>query len=273
MKNRAFTLIELLVVIAIIAILAAILFPVFAQAKAAAKSTQAISNMKQIGTAWWIYQSDFDDMFSPRRVRGAGPTGLPGELSWKQLLMPYIKNTQIFTDPVNPAAKYFDDTSDPAIRAAWGSNVIGPQTRRGYAYYDMPFLANQSWDTSAYSPTVLENPANTIAILENKWPWVDAGPWLEWFDTNLHPDWNEPDGVPKALGWSWGGKKWDEKAMVIVFVDGHAKRTPHRATCSFGRDDELNMWNYVRSKLVGGYGFASDLGWLDTYCRTIPSSI
>lgn len=62
-KNRAFTLIELLVVIAIIAILAAILFPVFAQAKEAAKFTTSLSNVKQFGTAANIYLSDFDDTF------------------------------------------------------------------------------------------------------------------------------------------------------------------------------------------------------------------
>jgi len=63
--KKAFTLIELLVVIAIIAILAAILFPVFAQAKAAAKVTVAISQMKQLGTAMVMYSTDADDVNSP----------------------------------------------------------------------------------------------------------------------------------------------------------------------------------------------------------------
>ena len=61
--KKAFTLIELLVVIAIIAILAAILFPVFAQAKVAAKKTSCLSNMKQMGTGTMIYLSDYDDLF------------------------------------------------------------------------------------------------------------------------------------------------------------------------------------------------------------------
>ena len=64
MNRRAFTLIELLVVIAIIAILAAILFPVFAQAKLAAKKAVSISNQKQLGLAMLMYANDYDDMYA-----------------------------------------------------------------------------------------------------------------------------------------------------------------------------------------------------------------
>ena len=75
MKNKAFTLIELLVVIAIIAILAAILFPVFAQAKLAAKGTQSLSNIKQVGTANMIYLTDYDDQFVSQYVNEATDWG------------------------------------------------------------------------------------------------------------------------------------------------------------------------------------------------------
>lgn len=118
--KKAFTLIELLVVIAIIAILAAILFPVFAQAKEAAKKTQSISNAKQLGTSTMIYATDYDDYLpiavppntannpvtwrngelldTPARWRaGIGGTGYPDrELLFANSVQPYMKNKQIW---------------------------------------------------------------------------------------------------------------------------------------------------------------------------------
>ncbi len=93
MKQRAFTLIELLVVIAIIAILAAILFPVFAQAKAAAKKTAALSNTKQIGLAMKMYNMDYDD------------GNVYQWWEWQMPLGNYTKNWDIFIDPASGAAK------------------------------------------------------------------------------------------------------------------------------------------------------------------------
>lgn len=108
--KKAFTLIELLVVIAIIAILAAILFPVFAQAKAAAKKSATLSNLKQNGTAVAIYQSDFDDMFSQSAYCAVGCTAAGQPQPGAQLftvydsLMPYTKNRDIIQDVAEPKA-------------------------------------------------------------------------------------------------------------------------------------------------------------------------
>ncbi len=99
-RKRAFTLIELLVVIAIIAILAAILFPVFAQAREKARAITCLSNAKEIGTAVLMYAQDYDETVIPWFVR----TGLPKDnwrhdlKSWVQNLQPYIKNGA----PVDP---------------------------------------------------------------------------------------------------------------------------------------------------------------------------
>ena len=121
MTNRkAFTLIELLVVIAIIAILAAILFPVFAQAKAAAKKTACLSNMKQLGLAQNIYINDFDDAMPYTGDNGGfwawfpsepcdPNVGCPGGFldprsfqNWGAELYPYCKNLGIFLCPTAP---------------------------------------------------------------------------------------------------------------------------------------------------------------------------
>jgi len=110
-KKRAFTLIELLVVIAIIAILAAILFPVFAQAKLAAKRASSLSNVKQLTLAEIIYQNDYDDQFvlSTTNVCNSGcPSSNPyfcvSNLStpapnWPITIAPYLKSLGIMVDP------------------------------------------------------------------------------------------------------------------------------------------------------------------------------
>ena len=98
--NRAFTLIELLVVIAIIAILAAILFPVFAQAKLAAKKTSDLSNLKQLGTAEALYLGDNDDVYhSPAHYGARRADGTFADFLWYSMVYPYVKNAQMFRSP------------------------------------------------------------------------------------------------------------------------------------------------------------------------------
>ena len=94
--KKAFTLIELLVVIAIIAILAAILFPVFAQAKESAKNTQLLSNIKQQGTAGIMYANDADDQFCPSM---ASQPVIAGDYGWQDLSQPYAKNYDVYINP------------------------------------------------------------------------------------------------------------------------------------------------------------------------------
>lgn len=103
--QQGFTLIELLVVIAIIAILAAILFPVFAQAKLAAKKTSDLSNMKQIGTSVMIYITDNDDLF-PLASFDSLPFNQANSYRWSSSLCTgaYTKNAQIFTTPGDPTS-------------------------------------------------------------------------------------------------------------------------------------------------------------------------
>ncbi|NLC56519.1 MAG: DUF1559 domain-containing protein [Armatimonadetes bacterium] len=96
MRRRGFTLIELLVVIAIIAILAAILFPVFARARENARKANCASNLKQIGTALLMYSQDYDERYMLHCL-GVVPS------CWNQVLEPYVKNTQVFRCPSTDA--------------------------------------------------------------------------------------------------------------------------------------------------------------------------
>ena len=99
-RRSGFTLIELLVVIAIIAILAAILFPVFAQARAKARQAACLSNLKQVGTAILMYIQDSDDTYPPSQTALVSPPAPSGaNISWPTIIYPYVKNEGVFLCP------------------------------------------------------------------------------------------------------------------------------------------------------------------------------
>jgi prepilin-type N-terminal cleavage/methylation domain-containing protein/prepilin-type processing-associated H-X9-DG protein len=112
-RSKGFTLIELLVVIAIIAILAAILFPVFAKAREKARQSSCLSNVKQLATSALSYAQDYDETL-PASSDGATPG-----YSWSQLLQPYIKNSQILQCPSNGFANH---TTPLTSNSAYGWN-------------------------------------------------------------------------------------------------------------------------------------------------------
>lgn len=113
-RSKAFTLIELLVVIAIIAILAAILFPVFAQAKEAAKKSTGISHVKQLGLANLMYCTDYDDTFV---VASRTDGGTNTEFIWMFMIYPYTKNLDIFRNPQGEPNS--GATGDPMYASFW----------------------------------------------------------------------------------------------------------------------------------------------------------
>jgi prepilin-type N-terminal cleavage/methylation domain-containing protein/prepilin-type processing-associated H-X9-DG protein len=122
-QNRGFTLIELLVVIAIIAILAAILFPVFAQAREKARAASCQSHLKQIGLAWQIYAQDYDERVLPW---GPGSKDYTKETVLIQvMLQPYARNFLVFTCPSDGSKQPFSYWRNVYLDRWVGANLGG----------------------------------------------------------------------------------------------------------------------------------------------------
>lgn len=268
-KYKAFTLIELLVVIAIIAILAAILFPVFAQAKLAAKKTQALSNVKQVGTSLQMYIGDYDDVYCP----GFDASSWTGTDLWCQKLQPYAKNVNIFTSPV--------DSKAGSVNAAVGSwagillsfacnSYYGDWVGSSFELRGPMSLGHQtSWLQGTPNPaSAMTNFADTVVFTEkhstdlmqmsdsqakmgnlsgfylngilggdriNNWPPQRIPNGLR----STTAKW--PDGQDGAVSAHYTGQ------AVVVFLDGHAKSMKPIATNpNPTANPEKNMWDGKR---------------------------
>jgi prepilin-type N-terminal cleavage/methylation domain-containing protein/prepilin-type processing-associated H-X9-DG protein len=135
-KRKGFTLIELLVVIAIIAILAAILFPVFARARENARRASCQSNLKQVALGMFQYTQDYDEKYPQISVNAVPSTSSP--YGWADALQPYLKSTQIYQCP--------SETNSPGTTAgAGGATLLPAPDLAGYTDYWMnDTLAGQS---------------------------------------------------------------------------------------------------------------------------------
>ena len=167
--SSGFTLIELLVVIAIIAILAAILFPVFAQAREKARAISCVSNMKQIGLGLAMYTQDYDETLPSAFIRvdpinGGDVNVIPYDMQ----ILPYIKNDQVFKCPSDSLA------SSPSNY--WDGKYANPLRVRSYGYVGqiVTIQANgqdantgmSSWGQGV-SLAAIDQPSDTIAIVES----------------------------------------------------------------------------------------------------------
>ena len=267
--KRAFTLIELLVVIAIIAILAAILFPVFAQAKLAAKKTASISNMKQIALGSQMYMQDYDDTVVPLRWFDPYDTTLPsanGFYFYPVLLQPYIKNVDLFLDAN-------DKQDDPAMHFS-GCPQYGRFDKAGCAYWYLTgaypsygfnrWYLNTTWTgpfgTASYagvSGTSIANVAQTVMLAEASGkdvvapsqPTVRDAVGYHRIDAPSHwlpASQADPNAIgldARTQGQLWG--RYDPKKVIVNWMDGHTKYTAINALVGENTSTETldKFWN------------------------------
>lgn len=206
--KRAFTLIELLVVIAIIAILAAILFPVFAQAKLAAKKTVSLSNLKQIDLAWLMYSGDYDDYTMPAYYSQNGFSST--SYWWGYLAFPApIDLSQGF---LQPYAKSQGINADPAFQDVVSVNKLGSL---GYGYnYDYLTYTDANYNQDGLSASSIQEPASTLTFATSaQWDnWSSPTPFLQGVGLVDAPSYNDPTVQGRYAGQG-----------VVGWCDGHAK--------------------------------------------------
>ena len=208
--NRAgFTLVELLVVIAIIAILAAILFPVFARAKSKAVQTSCLNNLKQIGLAMSMYATDYENRLPDP---GPGNTFAPTDLNiwpWRDSIYPFLSNTNLLVCPGNPYG-----WGPPVIDKSWGGTFYNM-----YGTYGMN-LNIGSWTNTA----ILNNTAELLLVCDSgAMPFVDYNldrrQWHTQYGDIYFPP--VPKGVHSGSGNSTDGLYGG--MCNVLFVDGHVK--------------------------------------------------
>lgn len=210
-RRTGFTLIELLVVIAIIAILAAILFPVFAKAREQARKTSCLSNLKQLGLGVTQYLQDYDEKF-PFGNNWADLTNFTNGYGWGAQVAPYIKNTQIFVCPSD--ATWSDGHSGQSYGSMfdswydchyWDKNTLIDQS--GTCAADATGLSYNTVGGGQASATVVRSGVKLASVN------TPAAKGMMFDEASFH------DAKSATLGTQQGQRN-------LVFVDGHAKWMP-----------------------------------------------
>jgi prepilin-type N-terminal cleavage/methylation domain len=266
-KQRAFTLIELLVVIAIIAILAAILFPVFAQAREKARQASCSSNLKQIGTAIAMYVQDYEETYPP---------GMDAcwTRAWPSMVEPYVKNIEVFSCPSGRSGTAFPDRPNRGVAIDYAANGLIGRNQANTAFEPAGPLASMQaagepcgWMADAPSVMTLatvNRAADTILVAEKHGDEVNLGPY--WapantsnfmgsvFDNNFYataagaiPDGTRPASNTYDQGPNGAVTSRHSQFGNFLFCDGHVKAMKPAATNPNPAARPLdNMWDARR---------------------------
>ena len=214
-ENKGFTLIELLVVIAIIAILAAILFPVFAKARDKAQQTSCLSNLNQISKAWSMYADDYDENCPPL----VGPDWVT---TWSEILMAYVQNVQVYGCPSAYVPKTKAEIHGTGkLSYGWNATIF-----------------NYPWAGFVVSMADLTHPSETVfACDSNSANWIALPGGISWRSTdpvNYGPGY--PCRPPGTVGDS--APRRHNGMVNCAFADGHAKAIEVKELIKYARNTE-----------------------------------
>ncbi len=237
-NRKGFTLIELLVVIAIIAILAAVLFPVFAKAREKARQTACLSNEKQIGLALLQYAQDYNEYMTPD-FNGSG-------VPWGALVQPYIKSTAVFACPSNPESHSVLATQNPDIPVSYAANLwgisgyqlVGIHTITSPSQHVLVAESNMSTQACGGDPTQVSGAPFTGNMNLNTTGYFNFG---KDTTTGYNPT-NASASAPACTIWAG-----HNGMSNFLFEDGHVKAMKPSATMA-----TMNMWGDFADTDDGG---------------------
>jgi prepilin-type N-terminal cleavage/methylation domain-containing protein/prepilin-type processing-associated H-X9-DG protein len=240
--RQAFTLIELLVVIAIIAILASILFPVFARARENARRASCQSNEKQLGLGFMQYTQDYDEKFPQTAATCDGLMG------WGGSIMPYVKSVQVFKCPSDPTQKRNGWTAYSVVSYAANNDINAPVYGGGW---------NNSYSTGAGTLAGLNAPARTVLLHEAMLSIADlSGPELNPPNVNDYyspGSWGRPT-TPSLVG--RGGHQAGWYATGFMGGRGGTLAANSNQTDATGADDGgAGLFQYATGRHLDGSNF------------------
>lgn len=258
MKRRGFTLIELLVVIAIIAILAAILFPVFAKAREKARQTSCLSNIKQQALGVAMYMDDYDNNYPMRFAEGASTTNAGGFAYWSDLIQPYLKSYQIAACP----------SWKSPYGAAAATVFNNGYTANAHVFTSYYFISGGT-PSPTRSETSVVNPANCYMIFDGACPFMgssltvfpmlnnmaggDNGAWYQYIPGTAD--------LAAAAGYGTGATVLNSPCsddfkngrhnggINMAFCDGHAKWLKSSVVFAAGLQNVENYYEFAANGL------------------------
>jgi prepilin-type N-terminal cleavage/methylation domain-containing protein/prepilin-type processing-associated H-X9-DG protein len=238
--SHAFTLIELLVVIAIIAILAALLFPVFAQAREKARQTSCLSNLRQLSHAMSMYTDDNDGVFPPAVARSTRQDRNYFLISWMHMIEPYTKSLGVYVCPSSGhISQDYQNNNDLAQNYGYGpssrvegydhaiflTGPFGQALWEGIGGFSGAPIGGYQETARSHSLSEIARPVDTVLLCDHSvFDWGFALP-----GGTKYFIWPKPRHLlePDVVGAD--GQKAPQGILNCLFVDGHVKGLKHQA--------------------------------------------